>query len=135
MNMEKRKQNDKYEHYNIQGLLMQNLADKIFYTEERLSKSYEGKPRHYRVAKSWVLSLKNKIKALNLLYGKKKMKIIELNIKISEKLVGDNRFEEATDYLWSAFELIQNIYKENNLIFPKKTRSMSFKDFAASDIN
>jgi len=130
-----REPNSKYEHYNIQGYLMQNLAERIFFTEERLSKAYEGKPRNYLIAKSWVISLKNKIKALKLLYDRKRMKIIELNIEISEKLAADNRFEEATDELWKAFEIIQNLYKENNLIFPRKTKGMSFKDFASSEIN
>jgi hypothetical protein len=129
-----KKKNEGFEHYNIQGDLINNLAERIFYTEEVLSKSYEGRLKYFSQAKSWIISLKNKIRALGLSYSKNQMTLIELNIKLALKLEEYNRFEEATDYLWCAFEKIQLIFKQNNLIFPKRTKSMSFKEYVKDQV-
>ncbi|SRR6056297_1662434 len=129
-----KKRNNNYEHYNVHGDLVKNLGERIFETEELLSKAYGGKPRHFRSAKSWVMSLKNKIKALGLNYKAKNMEIINLYLEISQKISENNEFERATEYLWEAFELIQMIYKNNHLLFPQKTKSMSFSKYAATEI-
>lgn len=128
------KSSNKYEHYNIHGDLVKNLGERIFDTEELLSRAYEGKPSSYKTARSWVISLRNKIKALGLNYKTVKMEIINLYLDISYKISENNDFEQATEYLWRAFEEVQLIYKNNKLLFPQKAKSMSFKDYATNEI-
>lgn len=123
-----------FEHYNIHADLVTNLGQRIFDTESILSKAYEGKAGEYSKAKSWILNFRNKIEGMGLRCSKKKLRIIDLYIEISKKISQQNDFEQATEYLWSAFKEIQQIFKMNDLLFPKKARSVSFKDYATSEI-
>lgn len=129
-----KKSQGEFEHYNIHGDLVQNLGQRIFETEAMLSRAYEGRASEYTKAKSWILSLRNKIQGMGLNYSPKKLKIIDLYIELSKKISQQNDFENATDYLWSAFKEIQLIFKINNLLFPKKAKSVSFNDYATSEI-
>jgi len=131
----KKGSDSKFEHYNIHGDLVENLGQRIFETEELLSGAYNGKARDYSRAKSWIINLKNKIQSLGLNYSPKKMQLIELYIKLSRKISDQNDFENATEYLWEAFKEIQKIFKMNDLLFPKKAKSVSFKDFATSEVS
>lgn len=127
------KSQKQHEHYNIQGELIENLAERLFILEDMLSKAYNGKARAYRESLSWVIGLKNKIKSLKLGYDEKKMIKVELLIKISKALEYSNNFEEGSNYMWEALILITNILKDNDMIFPKKITGMSFSKFVESE--
>lgn len=123
----------KHEHYNIQGELIENLADRLFLVEDMLAHAYNGRARYFREGLSWVVSLKNKVKSLKLGYNENRMIKIELYIKIAKKFEYINDFENGTDYLWKALILITNIFKDNDMIFPKKYQGMSFKKFEETE--
>lgn len=124
----------KHEHYNIQGELIENLAERLFLLEEMLARASNGKAKDYVNALSWTNALKNKIKSLNLGYSKERMLKIELYIELARKLERFNEFQSGSNYLWEALILITNIFKDNDMIFPKKTKGMSFKKFVDSEV-
>lgn len=122
-----------HEYYNIQGQLIENLAERLFLLEDRLAMAYNGKSRAFRDSLSWIIALKNKIKSLKLGYSKNDMIKLELYIRLGKSLESSNSLEEATNYLWEGLIIITNILKDNNMIFPKKMTGMSFKKFVESE--
>jgi hypothetical protein len=122
-----------HEHYNIQSNLVENLANRIFFAEEKLSEAYNGKAKSFRQALGSIVGLKNKLVSLNLGHSKSDMELIKLNIEISRKLESINCFEEGTNYLWDGLNIIVNIFKDNDMVFPKRTKGMSFKKFIESE--
>lgn len=125
---------NKHEYYNIQEFLIRDLAEKLFYIEEKLSKAFQGKPREFKDAQSWIRSMKNKIRSLNLVCSHENMEKISLYLDLSSIYERRNQFEKATEYLWEAFVLIGQIFKSNNMIFPQKVKGMTFKDYVVGEV-
>jgi len=122
-----------HEHYNIQGELIENLAERLFLLEEKLSQAYNGKAKSFRESVSGVISLKNKVKSLKLGYSNESIIKIDLYLELAKRLEQVNEFEKGSDYLWEALIIITNILKDNDMIFPKKMTGMSFKKFVDSE--
>ena len=125
---------DRHEYYNIQEFLIKDLAEKLFFLEEKLSKAFEGKAKEFKESQSWINSMKNKIRSLKLGYSNSDMEKIGLYLKLSEISENQNEYEKATEYLWEAFVIIGNIFRQNNMIFPAKTKGMTFKDYVVGEV-
>jgi len=128
------KTSKEFEKYNFQKELIENIADDIFELKEKISYAFEGKVRYYRMAQSEVTSFRDFIIGLGLTFEDKDLELINLNLQISKKLYSQNKFEQGVSFLSSAFIILIKILKRNNMVFPVRTKGMSFSAFAKSEM-
>lgn len=119
--------------YNIQGRLIQNMSEKIFEIIDKLEGARCEKAGEYREVISKIETCRDLIRgAYN--YDKNKMEKLNIYLKMARILERKNEFRKGTDYIGSAFRKMLLILKDNNVLFPKKVKSMSFKSYAESQL-
>ncbi|MCM8786858.1 MAG: hypothetical protein NC935_02260 [Candidatus Omnitrophica bacterium] len=122
-----------YNRFNLQMHFLSSFAllDDVITTN--LAKSFNGSISGFRTALGRIGVVKSKIEGVKLTVDKRDLEVVELNLTIAKKL-GDYNIEEATQYLFNAYEILLSILRRNNLIFPKSKRSLSFKSFVDEEI-
>lgn len=128
----KKGRTDEYERYNFQGILMQQLAERVEELGELMARAQENKASAYRRAYSKINVLKNLIESWFKKHSKIQIEKVRLNLALAKKFYEYNEFEQGYMHLETAFVHCLEILKQNEVVFGKGRTSYSWGDFVES---
>lgn len=126
--------NTKYDNYNFQARLIDNLADSLFMLRQNISKAYQERPGDYINALSDCILFVDNIIGMKLKHKEEDIRIIRLNLEIAKKFYERNDLLSGTKYLSGAYQKICSIIKLNDMMFPRLRKVTSFKDWAEQQL-
>lgn len=120
--------------YNIQGKLIENISENLFDIYASLEGARCERPSAYREVLSKIETCRDLIKgAYN--YDKVKMEKMNLYLEMARLLENKNEFRNGTEYIGKAYRKLLLILKDNGVLFPKKSKGMTWKSYVEKKVN
>lgn len=124
---------DQFNRLNLQLYYIEQLAELIEKIGRNLGEAGNSKISEYRSAKGQLYTFKDLMRGARLSFHERDVLIFNLYMDLATKLESYDLIE-GTRVMRNAFELLIKIAKQNNLIFPQRTRAFGFKSFVEEEI-
>lgn len=123
---------EEYNRLNLQLYYIEQLADLIERIGRNLGEAGNSSISSYRTAYGQLFTFKDLLMGAKLSFHEKDLLLFKLYMNLADKFENYDLREGATN-MRNAFELLIKVTRQNNLIFPQKTRSHSFKSFVEEE--
>lgn len=123
---------DEYNRLNLQLYYIEQLADLIERIGRNLGDAGNSYISSYRTAIGQLYTFKDLLLGAKMSFHERDLLLFKIYMELADKLENYD-LREGSKNMRNAFELLIKITRQNNLIFPQKTRSHSFKSFVEEE--
>lgn len=121
------------ERFNLQLFFIEDLAKRLTKIGNNIARASNGLISSYRMALGELNAFWSLILGSGLKIDRRDIEITNVYLAIAENLQNVN-IVEGTDFLKKALEKMLFIIKQNNLLFPLRTRGLSFKKYVEREL-
>lgn len=124
---------EEYNRLNLQLYYIEQLAELIEKIGRNLGEAGNASISCYRTAYGQLFTMKDLILGAKLSFHERDLILFDLYMRLADKLENYN-LREGSNNMRNAFELLIKVIRQNNLIFPQKTRAFGFKSFVEEEV-